>query len=110
MPGMKRDMGGAAALFGAFITLVRNGFAHNLHCLLCLGPFIILYDNAVSHSLYAAENSVSSDATRPDDIHTLFSGLTVEVFMPASLFFLSYFFSRCLNFQVNDTDAGTLFF
>lgn len=29
-------MAGAAALLGAFCTLVRNGFKENLHCLLCI--------------------------------------------------------------------------
>ena len=62
MPGMKIDMGGAAGVLGAFATAVRGGFADNLHCLLCL-----------------AENSVGPDATRPDDILTMYSGKTVEV-------------------------------
>ncbi|KAI6221406.1 CYTOSOL-AP domain-containing protein [Aphelenchoides fujianensis] len=62
MPSMKVDMGGAAALLGAFCTLVKSGFQQELHCLLCI-----------------AENSVSPDANRPDDIITLLSGKTVEV-------------------------------
>lgn len=36
MPGMKKDMAGAAALLGAFCTLVKNGFKQNLHVLLCI--------------------------------------------------------------------------
>jgi len=62
MPGMKRDCGGAAAVLGAFSVAVKNGFSDTLHCILCL-----------------AENSVGPLATRPDDIHTLYSGKTVEI-------------------------------
>merc|ERR1719392_306528 len=62
MPGMKRDCGGAAAVLGAFSVAVRNGFTDTLHCILCL-----------------AENSVGPLATRPDDIHTMYSGKTVEI-------------------------------
>ena len=62
MPGMKRDMGGAAAVLAAFVAAVRSGFEHTLHAVLCL-----------------AENAIGPDATRNDDILTLFSGKTVEV-------------------------------
>eukprot|EP00743_Colponemidia_sp_Colp-15_P000753 GILK01000832.1.p1 GENE.GILK01000832.1~~GILK01000832.1.p1 ORF type:complete len:509 (-),score=89.62 GILK01000832.1:164-1510(-) len=62
MPGMKTDMGGAATVLAAFEAAVLNGFKQNLHCVLCL-----------------AENSVGPHSTRPDDIITLYSGLTVEV-------------------------------
>lgn len=62
MPGMKRDCGGAAAILGAFYAAVKCGFKDNLHAVFCL-----------------AENSVGPDATRPDDIHTLYSGRTVEI-------------------------------
>ncbi|XP_063315708.1 probable aminopeptidase NPEPL1 [Pelobates fuscus] len=62
MPGMKRDCGGAAAVLGAFKVAVKQGFKDNLHALFCL-----------------AENSVGPSATRPDDIHTLYSGKTVEI-------------------------------
>lgn len=62
MPGMKRDCGGAAAILGAFYSAVRAGFKQNLHAVFCL-----------------AENSVGPNATRPDDIHTLYSGCTVEI-------------------------------
>lgn len=62
MPGMKRDCGGAAAILGAFSAVVKGGFEQNLHAIFCL-----------------AENSVGPLATRPDDIHTLYSGLTVEI-------------------------------
>lgn len=62
MPGMKRDCGGAAAILYAFQAAVKRGFNQNLHAVLCL-----------------AENSVGDRATRPDDIHTLYSGKTVEI-------------------------------
>lgn len=62
MPGMKRDCGGAAGVLGAFYAAVKSGFTQNLHAVFCL-----------------AENSVSAKATRPDDIHKLYSGRTVEI-------------------------------
>lgn len=62
MPGMKRDCGGAAAILGAFKAAVKQGFKDNLHAVFCL-----------------AENAVGPLATRPDDIHTLYSGKTVEI-------------------------------
>uniref|UniRef100_A0AC34GW01 Cytosol aminopeptidase domain-containing protein n=1 Tax=Panagrolaimus sp. ES5 TaxID=591445 RepID=A0AC34GW01_9BILA len=62
MPGMKIDMGGAAALLGAFCTLVKSGFKQNLHCLLCI-----------------AENVPGPAANKPDDIITMLSGKTVEI-------------------------------
>ncbi|XP_049724902.1 probable aminopeptidase NPEPL1 isoform X2 [Elephas maximus indicus] len=62
MPGMKRDCGGAAAILGAFRAAVKQGFKDNLHAVFCL-----------------AENAVGPSATRPDDIHLLYSGKTVEI-------------------------------
>uniref|UniRef100_A0A8D2F5D4 Aminopeptidase like 1 n=1 Tax=Theropithecus gelada TaxID=9565 RepID=A0A8D2F5D4_THEGE len=62
MPGMKRDCGGAAAVLGAFRAAIKQGFRDNLHAVFCL-----------------AENSVGPNATRPDDIHLLYSGKTVEI-------------------------------
>ncbi|XP_050443603.1 probable aminopeptidase NPEPL1 [Adelges cooleyi] len=62
MPGMKRDCAGAAAILGAFHAMVKSGFKQNLHAIFCL-----------------AENSVGPNSTRPDDIHTLYSGRTVEI-------------------------------
>ncbi|RZF35984.1 hypothetical protein LSTR_LSTR005397 [Laodelphax striatellus] len=62
MPGMKRDCGGAAGILGAFHVMVKQGFTENLHAVFCL-----------------AENAVGPLATRPDDIHTLYSGRTVEI-------------------------------
>lgn len=57
MPGMKRDCGGAAGILGAFSVAVQSGFTQNLHAVFCL-----------------AENAVGPTATKPDDIHTLYSG------------------------------------
>ncbi|XP_059832369.1 probable aminopeptidase NPEPL1 [Hypanus sabinus] len=62
MTGMKRGCGGAAAVLGAFRAAVKQGFKENLHALFCL-----------------AENTVGAEATRPDDIHQLYSGKTVEI-------------------------------
>ena len=62
MPGMKRDCGGAAGILGAFYAAVKQNFDQNLHAVFCL-----------------AENAVCDRATRPDDIHTLYSGRTVEI-------------------------------
>lgn len=65
MVGMKRDMGGAASLLAAFeaAILAKNTTDKTpLHVILCI-----------------AENAVGPLATRPDDIHTLYSGKTVEI-------------------------------
>ncbi|CAG9793071.1 unnamed protein product, partial [Diatraea saccharalis] len=62
MVGMKGDCGGAAGVLGAFMTAVRARPTVNLHAVLCL-----------------AENAVGPNATRPDDIHQLYSGRTVEI-------------------------------
>merc|ERR1712150_361184 len=62
MPGMKRDCGGAAGILGAFYAAVSQGFEQNLHAIFCL-----------------AENAVSDRATRPDDVHILYSGRSVEI-------------------------------
>lgn len=61
MPGMKRDCGGAAGILGAFYAVVKQGFTQNLHAVFCL-----------------AENSVGPNSTRPDDIHTCYSGRCVK--------------------------------
>ena len=56
MPGMKRDMGGAATVLASFQAVARMGGLPDgrpLHCVMCL-----------------AENSVGPESTRPDDIHT----------------------------------------
>lgn len=62
MPGMKRDMGGAAAVFAAFGAAVRGGCPDALHAVLCL-----------------AENAIGPEAVRNDDVLTLYSGKTVEI-------------------------------
>lgn len=63
MYGMKMDMGGSAAVLGGFTAAVMTGgLTRPLHALLCI-----------------AENSVGNIATRPDDIHTMLSGKTVEI-------------------------------
>jgi len=63
MPGMKRDMGGAAGVLGAFRSVVLSGTCrHRLVALLAL-----------------AENAVDERSTRPDDILHMYSGKTVEV-------------------------------
>jgi len=62
MPGMKRDCGGAAGILGAFYAAVNQGFDQNLHAIFCL-----------------AENAVSDRSTRPDDVHILYSGRSVEI-------------------------------
>lgn len=62
MPGMKRDCGGAAAILGAICVAAKLGSSACIHAVFCL-----------------AENSVGPNATRPDDIHVLYSGRTVEI-------------------------------
>ncbi len=62
MPGMKMDMGGAAAVLAAFGAAVKIGTTARLHAVLCL-----------------AENAIGSRATRNDDVLTLYSGKTVEI-------------------------------
>ncbi len=62
MPGMKTDMGGAAAVLAAFKATVELGTPHRILALLCL-----------------AENAVGPDSVRPDDILTMYSGKTVEI-------------------------------
>lgn len=62
MPGMKCDMGGAAAVLGAFLVLAKHGCPHELSMVVCL-----------------AENAVGPSSYKPDDILTMHSGLTVEI-------------------------------
>lgn len=62
MPGMKNDMGGAAAVLHGFRAAVELGLARRIDAILCL-----------------AENSVGPLSMRPDDVITLYSGKTVEV-------------------------------
>ncbi len=62
MSNMKCDMGGAAAVLGAFLTLARTRSPDRIYALLCL-----------------AENAVGPESYRPDDILRLHSGKTVEI-------------------------------
>jgi len=62
MPGMKMDMGGAAAVWTAFKSTVERGADHSVSAILCL-----------------AENAIGSRSVRPDDIITMYSGKTVEI-------------------------------
>ncbi|WP_428261741.1 M17 family metallopeptidase [Haliangium sp.] len=62
MNSMKSDMGGAAAVLGAFCVLAATGYPHELSVILCL-----------------AENAIGPTAYKPDDILTMHSGKTVEV-------------------------------
>ena len=63
MYGMKCDMGGAAAVAGAFQALAKLKPAGTR--VICLVPL--------------AENAIGPDSYRPDDILTLHSGKTVEI-------------------------------
>lgn len=62
METMKCDMGGAAAVLGAFRVLVAARCPHRLSLVLCL-----------------AENAIGPASYKPDDILTLHSGKTVEI-------------------------------
>lgn len=62
MVGMKGDMGGAAAVLGAFRTLASSGIKKRVSALLCM-----------------AENAIGPDAFKNDDILDLHSGLRVEI-------------------------------
>ena len=62
MEGMKCDMGGAAAVLGAFTVLAKTKHKSRLALLLCL-----------------AENAIGPHAFKPDDILTMHSGKTVEI-------------------------------
>ncbi len=62
MPGMKTDMGGAAAVLGAFAAAVRLGVPRRIDAVLCL-----------------AENAIGPAALKPDDVFRLYSGKSVEV-------------------------------
>lgn len=62
METMKMDMGGGAAVLGAFRVLVECGCPHELSLVLCI-----------------AENAIGPGAYKPDDILTLHSGKSVEI-------------------------------
>lgn len=65
MCGMKRDMGGSAGVFGAWLAAVKCGGLPSgapLHCVLCI-----------------AENGIGPGMFLNDDIITHYSGLTTEI-------------------------------
>jgi probable aminopeptidase NPEPL1 len=62
MSNMKCDMGGSAAVLGAFLVLAKAKVPFRVCALLCL-----------------AENAVGPDSYRPDDILEFHSGKTVEI-------------------------------
>ncbi len=62
MPGMKRDMGGAAVVLAAFEAAVKLGYKEELYALLAV-----------------AENAIGPKALRPDDVITMHSGKSVEI-------------------------------
>lgn len=59
---MKCDMGGAAAVLGAFVLLAKSGIQRR-----------------VVAALAMAENAIGPDAYRPDDVIEMHSGKTMEV-------------------------------
>lgn len=65
MQSMKKDMAGAAAVWGALIALARRKAPVNLVGILCL-----------------AENMPSGTATKPGDVVTSLSGQTIEILDP----------------------------
>lgn len=65
MRGMKADMGGAAAVVGAFRVLARHGCGRRVLAVIPL-----------------AENAIGPNSYRPDDIVTLHCGTTVEINNP----------------------------
>jgi len=75
MPGMKRDMGGSAAILHGWSAAVQN---HHL-----LDGQSSSSSSQVGVRLIAilclAENAIGPIATRPDDIHLMYSGKTVEI-------------------------------
>jgi probable aminopeptidase NPEPL1 len=62
MENMKCDMGGAAAVLGAFKVLASTGYGNRVVALACL-----------------AENAIGPDSYRSDDILRMHSGKTVEI-------------------------------
>jgi probable aminopeptidase NPEPL1 len=62
METMKSDMGGSAAVAGAFRVLAKTGSPHKLSLIMCI-----------------AENAIGPASYKPDDILTLHSGKTVEI-------------------------------
>ncbi len=62
METMKADMGGSAAVLGAFLALARHHKKCQLTLIMCL-----------------AENAIGPHAYKPDDVITMHSGKTVEI-------------------------------
>lgn len=62
MPGMKMDMGGAAAVLAAFDAAVTLQAPEAITAILCV-----------------AENAIGPNAPRPDDVVKMYSGKTVEI-------------------------------
>ncbi|HIE70296.1 MAG TPA: leucyl aminopeptidase family protein, partial [Planctomycetes bacterium] len=62
METMKADMGGAAAVLGAFLALARHHKTSRVTLIMCL-----------------AENAIGPIAYKPDDVLTMHSGKTVEI-------------------------------
>ena len=62
MEGMKCDMGGAAAVLGAFRVIVAGRCQHRVSLIMCM-----------------AENAIGPTAFKPDDILTMHSGKSVEI-------------------------------
>ncbi|MEM6673962.1 MAG: leucyl aminopeptidase family protein [Planctomycetota bacterium] len=62
MVGMKADMGGAAAVLGAFYALVKGGAPCKVSAVICL-----------------AENAIGPAAVKPDDVIRMHSGMSVEI-------------------------------
>lgn len=85
MAGMKSDMGGSAAVLGAFKAIVECNLHVPVHALLCIaensGVYYIYYLTLFPYalSLFGLIIIVGPLATRPDDIHVLYSGKTVEI-------------------------------
>jgi len=62
MVGMKSDMGGAAAVIGAFEAAVKLKTPYTLHAFICV-----------------AENAIGPESFRNDDVLRMLSGKTVEI-------------------------------
>ena len=62
MSGMKVDMGGAAAVLGAFAALAKGGAPCKVSAVICL-----------------AENAIGPSSYKPDDVLTMHSGYSVEI-------------------------------
>ena len=62
METMKADMGGAAAVLGAFLAIARQHKTSRVTLIMCL-----------------AENAIGPIAYKPDDVLTMHSGKTVEI-------------------------------